>query len=97
MKIKLNFLLFILINIICTYSYSSQSNISILRQGYFYVGGDRTQVNSDSIIVNQMFVQYQIPTDKKSLYPIVLIHDAFQNGSNFLGTPDGREGWEEYF
>jgi pimeloyl-ACP methyl ester carboxylesterase len=26
-----------------------------------------------------------------------MIHGQFQNGSNFLGTPDDRPGWAEYF
>jgi pimeloyl-ACP methyl ester carboxylesterase len=30
-------------------------------------------------------------------YPIVMIHGQFQNGSNFLGTPDDRPGWAEFF
>ena len=30
-------------------------------------------------------------------YPIVMIHGGGQNGSNFTGTPDGREGWAQYF
>ncbi|MEJ1977610.1 MAG: alpha/beta hydrolase [Acetobacteraceae bacterium] len=45
----------------------------------------------------QMFVEYQIPAVQTSPYPIVMIHGNFQNGSNFLGTPDDREGWAEYF
>ena len=44
-----------------------------------------------------MFVEYQIPAKVTAPYPIVMIHGQFQNGSNFLGTPDDREGWAEYF
>ena len=30
-------------------------------------------------------------------YPIVMIHGGSQTGTNFTGTPDGREGWAQYF
>jgi pimeloyl-ACP methyl ester carboxylesterase len=48
-------------------------------------------------MTDQMFVEYQIPAKVIAPYPIVMIHGQFQNGSNFLGTPDDREGWAEYF
>jgi len=59
------------------------------KQGYFYAGGHDG--------VDSMFVQYQIPAKKTGLYPIVMVHGQYQNGSNFLGTPDDRAGWAEYF
>src|SRR6185295_7413740 len=30
-------------------------------------------------------------------YPIVMVHGGSQTGTNFTGTPDGREGWAQYF
>ena len=30
-------------------------------------------------------------------YPLVLIHGAAQTATNWMGTPDGRKGWAEYF
>ena len=30
-------------------------------------------------------------------YPVVMIHGGSQTGTNFTGTPDGREGWAQYF
>jgi pimeloyl-ACP methyl ester carboxylesterase len=65
------------------------SAVAIAKQGFFYVGG--------SAPADQMFVEYQIPAKVRSAYPLVMIHGQFQNGSNFLGTPDDREGWAEYF
>lgn len=29
--------------------------------------------------------------------PIVMVHGGFHNGSAYLGTPDGREGWAVFF
>jgi pimeloyl-ACP methyl ester carboxylesterase len=71
--------------------------LAIERQGFFYAGGERKDGPAGSGVFGQMFVEYQIPAVQTSPYPIVLIHGNFQNGSNFLGTPDDRQGWAEYF
>ena len=69
--------------------------LEIAREGYFYTGV--TRLPNGAGVTGQMFVEYQIPAHQTSPYPIVMIHGNFQNGSNFLGTPDDREGWREYF
>ena len=69
--------------------------LSIAAQGFFYAGGQRTP--DGKTMVDQMFVQYQIPARRTASFPIVMIHGNYQNGSNFLGTPDGREGWATWF
>jgi pimeloyl-ACP methyl ester carboxylesterase len=68
---------------------TSAEPLQIAKQGFFYAGGHDG--------VDAMFVQYQIPAKVTAPYPIVMIHGNYQNGSNFLGTPDDREGWAEYF
>ena len=72
---------------------SAPAPLVIAKQGYFYVGGHTVS----GLTVDEMFVQYQIPAKVTAPYPVVMIHGNFQNGSNFLGTPDDREGWAEYF
>jgi pimeloyl-ACP methyl ester carboxylesterase len=71
--------------------------LMIAKQGFFYAGGRQVTEQNQSVIVDQMFVEYEIPAKVTARYPIVMIHGNFQNGSNFLGTPDDREGWAEYF
>ncbi len=71
--------------------------LSIADQGYLYVGGHYQTTKDGQIKTGQMFVQYQIPAEKKHTYPIVMIHGGGQTGTNFLQTPDGREGWATYF
>ena len=71
--------------------------IAIAEQGYFHVGGEYTKTKDGQIMVGQMFVQYQIPQDRKSPYPVVMWHGGGQTGTNFLATPDGRKGWADYF
>jgi pimeloyl-ACP methyl ester carboxylesterase len=44
-----------------------------------------------------MYVEFQIPQERKHPFPVVMIHGGSQTGTNFTGTPDGREGWAQYF
>ena len=71
--------------------------LSIAKQGFFYAGGKRQNIPNGTAMFDQMFVEYQIPATQTAPYPIVMIHGNWQNGTNFLGTPDDREGWAEYF
>ena len=71
--------------------------VTISKQGYFFVGGEYTTSNDGQIMTGQMFVQYQIPQARKHKYPIIMWHGGGQTGTNFLGTPDGRPGWADYF
>ena len=64
---------------------------------YFYVGGKIDTKGKGSPIVGHMYVEYMIPQQLRSPYPIVMVHGGNQTGTNFTGTPDGREGWAQYF
>ena len=65
--------------------------------GYFFVGGRIDHKVDGSPMVGQMYVEYFIPRKRTSPHPIVMIHGGSQTGTNFTGTPDGREGWAQYF
>ena len=72
--------------------------LNLAEQGYFFAGGKYvTNKAGQQIRVNQMYVQFQIPADRKHPYPVVMWHGGGQTGTNFMGTPDGREGWGDYF
>ncbi len=72
--------------------------LSIAEQGYFFVGGEYSKnAQGQQIRTHQMFVQFQKPVVQKYPYPIVMWHGGGQTGTNFLATPDGREGWATYF
>ncbi len=45
----------------------------------------------------QIYVEVLAPNQQRRPYPLVLIHGAAQTATNWMGTPDGREGWAEYF
>jgi pimeloyl-ACP methyl ester carboxylesterase len=71
--------------------------VTIAEQGYFHVGGRYTKTKDGQIMTGQMFVQYQVPAERKSPYPVVMWHGGGQTGTNFISTPDGRKGWADYF
>jgi pimeloyl-ACP methyl ester carboxylesterase len=44
-----------------------------------------------------MYVEVRVPARQTRPYPIVMVHGGTMSGVNFTGTPDGREGWAQYF
>ncbi|HEU4618186.1 MAG TPA: hypothetical protein VFV10_09095 [Gammaproteobacteria bacterium] len=76
-------------------------------QGSFFVGGENKKVTqpafgggspqSGEITVNQMYVQYQIPTKGDRHVPVVMVHGCCLSSKTWETTPDGRMGWSEYF
>ena len=71
--------------------------MAIARSGHLYVGGAIDRSIEGSPMVGQMYAEFWIPERLRSPYPIVMIHGNWQTGTNFTGTPDGREGWAQYF
>jgi pimeloyl-ACP methyl ester carboxylesterase len=47
--------------------------------------------------VEQMYVQYFLPQNRKGKYPLLLWHGGGLTGASFETTPDGREGWLNVF
>ncbi|HEY2135588.1 MAG TPA: alpha/beta hydrolase [Xanthobacteraceae bacterium] len=69
----------------------------IAKQGYFFAGGKIDSSIQGSPMVGQMYVEFQIPQKLEHPFPVVMIHGGSQTGTNFTGTPDGREGWAQFF
>jgi pimeloyl-ACP methyl ester carboxylesterase len=65
--------------------------------GHFFAGGRIDRTVEGAPTVGQMYVEYFIPRPRTQRYPIVMIHGGSQTGTNFTMTPDGREGWAQYF
>jgi pimeloyl-ACP methyl ester carboxylesterase len=77
--------------------FDAATPLEIADQGAFSVPGHYVGIGKDTIMVGQMFVQYQVPKNKTRPYPVVMIHGGGQTGINFLSTPDGRRGWADDF
>lgn len=83
------------------------ASIALQARGSFFVGGESKKVtqpatdllpeHTGEITVNQMYVQYEVPSGAGRSVPIVLIHGCCLSSKTWETTPDGREGWSEYF
>jgi pimeloyl-ACP methyl ester carboxylesterase len=69
----------------------------LAKDGYFYVNGKAATANGKSYVTDQMYVEERVPARRTHPYPIVMVHGGTMSGVNFTGTPDGREGWAQYF
>ena len=76
---------------------ATQEPLPVAKQGYLFAGGKYQTVNGKEVMSGQIYAEYQIPRVQTHPYPIVMVHGAIQTGTNFTGTPDGREGWAQYF
>jgi pimeloyl-ACP methyl ester carboxylesterase len=47
--------------------------------------------------VEQMYVQYFLPQNPKGKVPLLMWHGGGLTGATYETTPDGREGWLNYF
>jgi pimeloyl-ACP methyl ester carboxylesterase len=70
---------------------------AVAKRGYFYVGGKYVGEPGKEIMQGQIYVEVLAPKDVRRPHPLVLIHGAGQTATNWMGTPDGRKGWAEYF
>jgi pimeloyl-ACP methyl ester carboxylesterase len=70
---------------------------AVAKRGYFYVGGKYVGEPGKEIMQGQVYVEVLAPKDVRRPHPLVLIHGAAQTATNWMGTPDGRKGWAEYF
>src|SRR5438105_15501915 len=71
--------------------------LAIARDGFFYVGGKSVSINGRPYMSGQMYVEFRVPAKQTHPFPIVMVHGGTMSGTNFTGTPDGREGWAQYF
>jgi pimeloyl-ACP methyl ester carboxylesterase len=73
------------------------SPLVLADQGFFWVGVTRDQQPYGLAAAGQMFVQYQIPAERRHALPVVMVHGGGGQGLDYLGTPDGRPGWASFF
>jgi pimeloyl-ACP methyl ester carboxylesterase len=78
-------------------SFDANHPLEIADQGAFSIPGRYVEVDKQTVMVGQMFVQYQVPKHRTRPYPVVMIHGGGQTAANFLSTPDGRRGWADDF
>src|SRR5689334_23752390 len=74
-----------------------QGRLVLAKSSYFFVGGKLDPAVEGAAPVGHIYVEYMIPQRLRHRTPIVMVHGGSQSGTNFTGTPDGREGWAQYF
>jgi pimeloyl-ACP methyl ester carboxylesterase len=76
---------------------SADEPLVLARDGFMYVGGKTMAVDGRDYFYGQMYVEIRIPAKQTHPYPIIMVHGGSMSGTNYTGTPDGREGWAQYF
>ena len=65
---------------------------------YATVPGANQTVAPSQITIGQMYVQFEIPQNKKpKMPPVIMVHGSSHTAACLESTPDGREGWYPYF
>jgi pimeloyl-ACP methyl ester carboxylesterase len=73
-------------------------DLDIAEWSFFWLGVKRAELARGTVINGaQAYVEYQIPTNVRHPYPIVIIHGGGGQGLDWMGTPDGRRGWSTHF
>jgi len=70
---------------------------ALATRDFFYVGGKYTGAPGREVMAGQMYVEVLRPQRVTQPNPLVLFHGNWQTSTNWMGTPDGRPGWADYF
>ena len=69
-----------------------------VKEVVFTPGGVPAKVDPNGTYqVEQMYVQYFLPANERGAYPLLMWHGGGLTGVTYETTPDGREGWLNYF
>src|SRR5215510_7773064 len=76
---------------------SKKIPLDLAEWSYMWVNVHRAETARGSYVGGQqMYVEYMIPAQVRHSIPIVLVHGGGGQGTDWLGTPDGRPGWFQY-
>jgi len=71
--------------------------LDVAEWSYMWVNVKRAETARGAFVGGQqMYVEYMIPTAVRHPYPVVLVHGGGGQGTDWMGTPDGRPGWFQY-
>lgn len=71
--------------------------LELAAQGFFWTGGELMESPVGPMMRGQQYVEYWVPKSLIHPTPIVMVHGGGGQGTDYLGTADGREGWVHYF
>lgn len=67
-----------------------------VRNGLFWIPGDITQVGI-TVQSGPMYVYWEAPEVVTRPHPVIFVHGGGSQGTDWLGTVDGRPGWARRF
>src|SRR5438067_2684472 len=71
--------------------------LDLAEWSYFWVGVEQARLARGTVVSGrQMYVEYWLPTRVRHPYAMVLVHGGGGQGTDWMGTPDGRPGWVTY-
>jgi pimeloyl-ACP methyl ester carboxylesterase len=71
--------------------------LDVAEWSYMWVNVKRAETARGAFVGGQqMYVEYMIPAEVRHPFPVVLVHGGGGQGTDWLGTPDGRPGWFQY-
>ena len=76
-------------------SFWAETPVRAVRQGQFWIAGDRVNVDGQTYQRGPLFAQWEAPEAVTRSWPIVLVHGGGFQGTEWLLTPDGRPGWAQ--
>ena len=80
-----------------TASASARIPLEVDEWSYMWVNLKRADTARGAFVGGQqMYVEYMIPSVVRHPFPIVLVHGGGGQGTDWMGTPDGRPGWFQY-
>ena len=80
-----------------TMSNKGDAPLVLAKTGWVYAGGHVETIAGKQYTVGQIYAEYMIPAERRSPYPVIMVHGGTMSGTNYTGTPDGREGWAQNF
>jgi pimeloyl-ACP methyl ester carboxylesterase len=73
---------------------SPERSLDLAEWSYFWVGVEQAHLARGTLVNGkQMYVEYWIPSQVRHPYAMVLVHGGGGQGTDWMGTPDGRPGW----
>jgi pimeloyl-ACP methyl ester carboxylesterase len=71
--------------------------LDVAEWSYMWVNVKRAETARGAFVGGQqMYVEYMIPAQVRHPFPVVLVHGGGGQGTDWMGTPDGRPGWFQY-
>ena len=71
------------------------SGNQVVERDGFWIAGEPLATPMGTASYGSMYVERFTPATSTQPYPVVLIHGGGGQGTDYMGTPDGRPGWAQ--